>query len=150
MCSMAVPVKWVVSAAVLAAAVALLRKVRRGKTVRQLEKQLPPRSLFKLVNAVFNRMPVWRNRIVPPQLAVLSFAGGFFNSKALHVVLKLRVPDQLHSGPVSIEELAKKCGARADRLGRIVRLLNSNGFFEYKSDGRSRAHVRWYDTPEIP
>jgi len=56
-------------------------------------------------------------------------------SRSLHVVADLGVADHVGDAPVSAEHLAAACGADADALGRVLRLLAAHGIFEQAADG---------------
>jgi SAM-dependent methyltransferase len=47
----------------------------------------------------------------------------------VHVAATLRVAEHLSDGPVAIGELARKCGADADSLARVLRQLIERGMF---------------------
>lgn len=48
---------------------------------------------------------------------------------AIRTAATLRVADALKEGPVPIGELARRCGARADPLARVLRFLVQRGLF---------------------
>jgi len=56
-------------------------------------------------------------------------------SKSLHVVAELGVADAVGDEPVSAEELAPRCGADADALDRVLRLLAAHGVFSREGGG---------------
>lgn len=62
--------------------------------------------------------------------------GGFAASQMLYVAARLKLADHLAHGPLSVEDLAGECGAKAPPLRRIVRALASFGVFEICADGR--------------
>lgn len=55
---------------------------------------------------------------------------------AVHVVSTLRVADHLEAGPVDIGDLAARCHADADALGRVLRQLVGKGLFTEPAPGR--------------
>jgi len=55
--------------------------------------------------------------------------------KALHVLCKANVPDQLASGPKSIPELALATDLKEDHLYRLLRAVESHGLFSRTSSG---------------
>jgi O-methyltransferase domain/Dimerisation domain len=63
------------------------------------------------------------------------FLRGAMTTKALAVVSDLRVADELADGPVAVEELARRVGADADGLGRVLRALASDGVFAEDESG---------------
>jgi hypothetical protein len=56
-------------------------------------------------------------------------ATGYIASAALQVVVKLRIADQLASGPRPVDEIAAAAGANRDALYRILRALAGVGLF---------------------
>ncbi|HUL72764.1 MAG TPA: methyltransferase [Vicinamibacterales bacterium] len=54
----------------------------------------------------------------------------------VHVVVTLRVPEQLAAGPAAIGDLASAVRADPDALARVLRHLVSKGLFEEPSPGR--------------
>ena len=48
---------------------------------------------------------------------------------AVRTVATLRVADEVRDGPVPLAELARRCGADADPLGRVLRFLVHRGLF---------------------
>lgn len=61
---------------------------------------------------------------------------GYRLSQAIHVAARLGVADQLADGPRRIEDLAEATGTHAASLGRVLRLLASEGVFEELEPGR--------------
>jgi len=72
---------------------------------------------------------------LPPQAVLYQMAVGHYLSRALHVAVKLGVPDLLRDGPVSAEALAAATGTNAPALRRVLRLLVSTGVFDEHDDG---------------
>jgi hypothetical protein len=63
---------------------------------------------------------------------------GYVHAKCLLGAVNLDIADKIEAnGPMTIEDLAKACGARADRLEQVLRVLCCNGIFSYEeSTGR--------------
>lgn len=61
---------------------------------------------------------------------------GFWVSQAIYVATELRIADLLAEGPRTLADLASAAGAHAPTLGRVLRLLASEGVFEEVEDGR--------------
>lgn len=57
-----------------------------------------------------------------------------FVSRSLHVVAELDVAGVVPEGGADIAEVARKTGANADALGRVLRLLASRGIFRLDGD----------------
>lgn len=57
-------------------------------------------------------------------------------SQAVYVVSALDVAERLRGGPLAIEELAERCGARPVPLGQVMRALAGFGVFTRDAAGR--------------
>jgi hypothetical protein len=75
-----------------------------------------------------------------PGLAPMSDAAAVvfdvFRARAICTAAELGVADLLAEGPRSIESLAEAAEARPHELGRLMRFLASQGFFEEDDEGR--------------
>jgi len=69
------------------------------------------------------------NQAMPPQLAVLQMASGYWVSQSIYVVAKLGIADLLKDSPKSCDELATATGTNAPSLYRVLRALASLGVF---------------------
>jgi hypothetical protein len=67
---------------------------------------------------------------IDPSQHVFQIATGYIASTALYVATRLRIADQLASGPRSADDLARATGANTDALYRVLRALSSVGIFE--------------------
>jgi C-methyltransferase len=70
-----------------------------------------------------------------PHEIVWTLTTAFVASRCLHVVAALGVADEIGDDPVSTPELASRCGANADALGRMLRLIAAHGIFEAGDGG---------------
>lgn len=75
----------------------------------------------------------------PPFGTLWEIATSYWLSRCLHVATELGVADALGPEPESADALAKKVGADADALYRVIRLLASHGVFEI--DGGTVGHT---------
>lgn len=55
--------------------------------------------------------------------------GMYLITQALHVAVKLEVPNKLGDQPQTVDSLAKKVNADRDRLYRVLRSLSAHGVF---------------------
>jgi hypothetical protein len=72
-----------------------------------------------------------------PQLAAaeaLRLATAYQASRALHVALRMSIPDLLADGPRSLEDLARNTGSHALSLRRLLRALAAYGVFSEAAD----------------
>ena len=60
---------------------------------------------------------------------IMQVASGYMMSAALHAIAKLGIADHLAAGPMSLTDLAQRCGANADALYRVLRPLIAIGLF---------------------
>jgi C-methyltransferase len=71
----------------------------------------------------------------PPHEIIWTLTNAFIASRCLHVIAALGVADEIGDDPVSTPELASRCGADADALGRTLQLIAAHGVFEADGDG---------------
>src|SRR5579872_2327931 len=57
-------------------------------------------------------------------------------TQAVYVAVKLEIAERLRDGPLSIADLAAKCGAKEVALLQLLRALAGYGVFEQDSAGR--------------
>jgi SAM-dependent methyltransferase len=69
-------------------------------------------------------------------LVLYQMAVGHYVSRALHLVVKLGIPDLLGDGPREYGDLARATNTHASALNRVLRLLASVGIFEERDGGR--------------
>jgi C-methyltransferase len=70
-----------------------------------------------------------------PHEIIWALTNAFVASRCLHVIAALGVADEIGDDPVSTPELASRCGANADALGRMLRLMATHGIFEGDDGG---------------
>ena len=73
---------------------------------------------------------------VPPSVALLQLAAGFWISRAISVAAKLGIADLLGEGPRGCDDLARATGVHAPTLYRLLRALAGVGVFAEAEDGR--------------
>lgn len=66
---------------------------------------------------------------------LFGLAAGAFATRCLHVVADLGVADHIGDDPVPTARLSASCGADADALGRVLRLLTVHGLFVERDGG---------------
>jgi hypothetical protein len=74
-----------------------------------------------------------------PDEIIWTLANAVVSSRCLHVIAALGVADQIGDYPVSTRELASRCGADPDALGRMLRLMAAHSIFE--RDGAGFRHT---------
>ena len=70
-----------------------------------------------------------------PHEIVWKLTNGVVLSRCLHAVAELGVADDVGDEAVSAEELAARCGAHAEALDRVLRLLSVHGVFQVEGGG---------------
>jgi Dimerisation domain len=78
---------------------------------------------------------------LPPTARVMQVLMGVMNSAAVSAIARLGIPDHLHSGPKTVEELAHAVGAKPELLFRLMRATAGLGILTQTPDGR------WEQTP---
>lgn len=73
-----------------------------------------------------------------PQQTTLALVTGFWVSQLVYVAAELGIADVLATGPKTVEAIAKKVGAHAPSLRRVLRALASVGLFAETATGRFR------------
>jgi hypothetical protein len=80
--------------------------------------------------------PSLSNTDVPSTVAMLQIISGFWISRAVYIVAKLGLADQLHEGPKTAEQLAFITGTHTRSLYRVLRALASVGVLGEDDQGR--------------
>jgi hypothetical protein len=97
------------------------------------------------------------------QATIMEIQRGVWRFAALRALVAVGAPEQLRDGPLTVAELAKRCGAHAPTLGRLLRtiaatgLLRSAGPDQYELTeagqallaGRALTSVRFSVDPEV-
>ncbi|MFI5775910.1 methyltransferase [Nocardia sp. NPDC051570] len=73
-------------------------------------------------------------RTVPPPVALIEIVQAGFLAQILCAAAELGVADALADGPLTLEELAIRVGARPDNLRRLLRPLLAEGIFACQGD----------------
>jgi len=73
---------------------------------------------------------------LPPSIALLQLATGYYVACAIHAVAELGIADLLKDGPRSHEGLAAATRTHAPSLRRVLRLLASENVLAEEQDGR--------------
>ena len=79
---------------------------------------------------------------LPPTARVMQVLMGVMNSAAVLAIARLGIPDHLHSGPKTVEELAHAVGAKPELLFRLMRATAGLGILVQTRDRRLFARSR--------
>ena len=74
---------------------------------------------------------------VLPHETVWTITNAAVSARALHLVADLGVADRMEDATVTVDDLARRCGANADALDRVLSLLVLNGIFVRAPQGYS-------------
>ncbi|MGW2126911.1 methyltransferase [Streptomyces sp. NPDC001758] len=97
---------------------------------------LPPARVVRAVEGVRTGLQRLARKLAPAPFSLLEMVQGAMLSQAVHAAAELRVAEALRDGPLPAERLAERVGAHPETLGRLMRLLASNGVFTERKDGR--------------
>jgi hypothetical protein len=97
---------------------------------------VPPARLVRAVERIRHHLRRLHLRTVPPQAAMLELILGAWVAQGVTAAAQLGVADVLSAGPLHADELARRVGADADALDRLMRALVGEGVFRRTRDGR--------------
>jgi hypothetical protein len=98
--------------------------------------KVPSAKVMRVVDRTRHHLDRLRQRMVPPQAAMMELIMGGWTAQAITVAADLGVADALAKGPRSPAELAAAVNADADVLARLLRALAGRGIFRQRRDGR--------------
>jgi hypothetical protein len=97
---------------------------------------VPPSWVARGVSRLRDALGFGRRKLAPPFIVTLEHLQGMIDNKALVVLVELEIPDRLHAGPRTAQDLADEIGGDADALNRLLRFLVSRGLVGITRDGR--------------
>jgi hypothetical protein len=77
-------------------------------------------------------------KLTPPPFRLMQIGSAFWQSRALHVAVRLDLAGALGDEELTAAAIAARVGADADALGRLLRLLAALGIFEETAAGSFR------------
>lgn len=98
---------------------------------------LPPARATAAVNRLRDRLLRLHRRLAPPPLQVLESLFGLLDHRVLVALCEAGVPEALR-GRMSTVELARRTGADADALERLVRFASTRGWLRVDRRGGVR------------
>ncbi|KAJ9488964.1 hypothetical protein VN97_g4316 [Penicillium thymicola] len=94
---------------------------------------LPSANAAALANQSIDLLHQVEQLLEPGHLVLADHFFGYVHAKCLLGAVNLDIADKLEAnGPMTIEDLAKVCGAHVDRLQQVLRVLCCNGIFYYQ------------------
>jgi hypothetical protein len=98
--------------------------------------RVPPVKVVRAVERLRHHLLRARQRTAPGSAVLLEMILGGWVSQSIAVVAELKVADALAGGPLTADELARRVGADPDALGRVMRMLASQGVFAVRRGNR--------------
>ncbi|MCV7287952.1 hydroxyneurosporene methyltransferase [Mycolicibacterium wolinskyi] len=98
--------------------------------------KVPPVGLVRATERVRHHLRRLYQRTAPPPAVMLELILSAWVAQGITVAAELGVADALAGGPLRPDELARRVGADADALDRLMRALVSEGVFRRTRDGR--------------
>jgi SAM-dependent methyltransferase len=96
--------------------------------------RIPPLAIVRAINTV-RAGAQWVSRaLAPGAINVLELLTGAWTAQAIYVAVKLGIPDELASGPLSANEVARRVVADPDAVYRLMRALASRGVLRHRPD----------------
>jgi C-methyltransferase len=95
-----------------------------------------PATLAGAVERLRHHLYRLRLRLAPAPASMMELIFGAWVSQAVQAAARLGVADALASGPLPLEDLARRVGADPDRLNRLMRALIGRGVFRRDRHGR--------------
>jgi hypothetical protein len=69
------------------------------------------------------------NKLTPPPFRLIQIGSAFWQSRALHVAVRLDIASVLADETLTVEAIAAHIGASADAVHRLLRMLSAMGIF---------------------
>lgn len=96
----------------------------------------PPPWLIDGIGRVRAMLGLVHRSTVPANVALFEVTQGAWLTQALYVATKLRIADELASGPQHAEEVARRVGSDPGATYRLMRALAGHGVLKLRRDGR--------------
>ncbi|KAF2092854.1 S-adenosyl-L-methionine-dependent methyltransferase [Rhizodiscina lignyota] len=106
----------------------------RTERLRTLQNSdsLPDKETWTLASQTVNLADKLVRLIQPPALQLAESYLAYIDTKCLCAAVQHDIPDELSSGPLTIDELAKRSRLKPLRMKQIMRVLHNNGIFEFE------------------
>jgi O-methyltransferase/methyltransferase family protein len=95
---------------------------------------IPPLPVVRAINAVRACAQRVHRVLAPGPVNILELLTGAWTAQAIYVAVKLGIPDELATGPLSAAEVARRVGSDADATYRLMRALASRGVLRHRAD----------------
>lgn len=87
------------------------------------KQKVPPLPIVNAVNAIRGQFGKIQRKMVPPNVAAFEMITGMWNAQAIGVLATLGIPDVMKNEDLGYDEIARKVGAHADSVYRLLRAL---------------------------
>ncbi|TAK65284.1 methyltransferase [Methylobacter sp.] len=70
------------------------------------------------------------NKLTPPPFRLIQIGSAFWQSRALHIAVRLDIASVLGDGQLAVDVIASRVSAQPDAIYRLLRMLAAMGIFE--------------------
>lgn len=96
----------------------------------------PPAALISAVNAFRSGLEWLHRATVPNTVAVMELGFGAWLTQAMSAAVRLGIFDELKSGPLTADEVARRAGTDPGATYRLMRALAGRSLLKLRRDGR--------------
>jgi O-methyltransferase domain/Dimerisation domain len=96
----------------------------------------PPPAIIRVVTTARGALQRLHRSSAPASVATIEMVLGSWLTQALYAAVRLGIPDELGSGPLTADEVARRVGSDPGATYRLMRLLASNSLLKLRRDGR--------------
>ena len=101
--------------------------------MKKLQKNAAKNKRFERVMKIASWISDLPNKLTPAPFRLMQIGSLFWQSRALYIIVKIGVADEISSKPTSTLELAKKLDLFEPHLYRLMRFMGSIGVFKETS-----------------
>ena len=103
---------------------------------------MPPYFFLRMIQLFRNGLLNLNQQMFPGSAVLYEQIQSVWLLSSLYVAARLNLAGCLEAGPLTAEELAKRCDAQPVPLARVMRALISQGIFRQRKDGRYELNRR--------
>lgn len=96
----------------------------------------PPPALISTLNKFRGALRRLHQSTAPANVSMIEMALGAWLTQGLYAAVRLGIADELRSGPLTADEVARRVGSDPGATYRLMRLLASYSVFKLRRDGR--------------
>jgi hypothetical protein len=98
--------------------------------------RIPPLPVVRTINTARAGLQRLNRLLAPGGINVMELLTGAWTAQCIYVAVKLGIPDQLASGPLSANEVARRVNADPGAVYRLMRALASHGVLRHRRDDK--------------